>query len=401
MKIAVFTDVYTPWTTGGIVSSIVAQKAELERLGHEVTVFCPGFNAREKGVVTVPTHKLIKINDAPFAMRPTKVEAYILQKYADFAKFDVVHVHYEASCSLAGVRLARRFGIPLVQTMHGREDMAIAVNVPHPLKYIVATLLNTMHGKYLPHELKVRKDKFQAPTRTRAKMWELMVNQAEAADVVTAPSQHFAHKLEHYGVTRSLKVVSNAVDVKFLEETVRARTMEDGDVLKMIWNSRVSKEKRILPFLEALKLLKRPYVLCVYGDGNMLKKAKKLAEKNGLKVKFYGRQKREKIMSRMQDSHLSIVASYNFDTQGMILLEAEATGLPVFFCDPEMVEIVPEGSYVLAGGPDPVSMAIALENLPAKDIVKMSKKMIRARKSVSQDVQIKKLLEVYELAVHN
>lgn len=401
MKIAVFTDVYTPWTTGGIVSSIVAQKAELERLGHEVTVFCPGFNAREKGVATVPTHKLIKINDAPLAMRPTKVEAYILQKYADFTKFDVVHVHYEASCSLAGVRLARRFGIPLVQTMHGREDMAIAVNVPHPLKYIVATLLNTMHGKYLPHELKVRKDKFQAPTRTRAKMWELMVNQAEVADVVTAPSQHFAHKLEHYGVTRPLKVVSNAVDVKFLEETVRTRTMEDGDVLKMIWNSRVSKEKRILPFLEALKLLKRPYVLCVYGDGNMLKKAKKLAEKNGLKVKFYGRQKREKIMSRMQDSHLSIVASYNFDTQGMILLEAEAAGLPVFFCDPEMVEIVPEGSYVLAGGPDPVSMAIALENLPAKDIVKMSKKMIRARKSVSQDVQIKKLLEVYELAVHN
>ena len=85
----------------------------------------------------------------------------------------------------------------------------------------------------------------------------------------------------------------------------------------------------------------------------------------------------------------------------MILLDAEAAGLPVFFCDPEMVEIVPEGSYVLAGGPDPVSMAIALENLPAKDIVKMSKKMIRARKSVSQDVQIKKLLEVYELAVHN
>ena len=68
MKIAVFTDVYTPWTTGGIVSSIVAQKAELERLGHEVTVFCPGFNAREKGVATVPTHKLIKINDAPLAM---------------------------------------------------------------------------------------------------------------------------------------------------------------------------------------------------------------------------------------------------------------------------------------------------------------------------------------------
>lgn len=154
-----------------------------------------------------------------------------------------------------------------------------------------------------------------------------------------------------------------------------------------------------MPFLEALKLMKRPYVLCVYGDGNMLKKAKKFAKKWGLKVKFYGRQKREKIMARMQDSHLGVVASYNFDTQGMILLEAEAAGLPVFFCDPEMVEIVPAESYVLAGGPDPVSMAIALDNLSAENVAKMSKRMLKERREVLQETQIEQLLAAYDAAV--
>ena len=122
--------------------------------------------------------------------------------------------------------------------------------------------------------------------------------------------------------------------------------MDDGDVLKMVWNARASKEKRILPFLQAVAMLKRPYILYVYGGGNQLKKAKKFAKMHGMKAKFYGKCPRQKSLLRMKDVHLSVLASYNFDTQGMTLLEAEAMGVPVFFCDPAMMEVVPEGSYV-------------------------------------------------------
>lgn len=102
MKIAIFTDIYAPWGSGGIASSIKAQKMELEKLGHEVTVFCPGFDAREKNVVNVPSHRWLRINKSVVSKRPTVVEEFVLQKFPDFADFDVVHVHYEASCSLAG-----------------------------------------------------------------------------------------------------------------------------------------------------------------------------------------------------------------------------------------------------------------------------------------------------------
>lgn len=399
MKIAIFTDIYAPWGSGGIASSIKAQKHELEKLGHDVTVFCPGFNAREKNVVNVPSHRILRINNSVVSKRPTVVEAFVLEKFLNFAEFDVVHVHYEASCSLAGIRLAQRFGLPLVQTMHGREDMAIAINIPHPLKYLTASLMNHMHAKYLPHTFKVKRDKFQAPTRARAKMWELMVNQANYADVVIVPSQHFARKLEHYGVTRPFAQVSNGVSSELVQAEFAPRELEDGAVLKLIWNSRLSHEKRILPFLQAVAMLKRPYLLYVYGDGNDLRAAKKYAERHKLKVKFYGMQKREKIVQTMAEAHLSILASYNFDNQPMTLLEAEATGLPVFFCDPNMLEIVPSGSFVLAGGPEPVAMAIALENLESAQVVKMSSQMLKNRAKVLQEAQIEDLLNAYRLAM--
>lgn len=399
MKIAIFTDLYAPWADGGVVSSIRAQKDDLERMGHEVVVFCPGFDAREHGVVTVPSHKRLRINGAVIAKRPTVVEDFVLSKMPDFASFDLVHVQYEASCSIAGVKLAKKFGLPLVQTMHGREDMAIAVNVPHPFKLVVASFLNFAHGCFLKHALKVKRDKYQAPTLARAKMWSLMINQAEYADIVTAPSQHFAHKLEHYGVSKPIVVVSNGVPDEFLEMTAKPRRLDDGAVLKMVWTSRVSKEKRILPFLHAVAMLNRPYILYVYGGGNQLKRAKRFAKKHNLKVKFYGSVKRSKIFEKMQTAHLGIMASYNFDTQGMTLLEAETVGLPVFFCDPAMMEVVPSGSYVLADSPEAAAMQIALDNIPAEQIERMSRKMLTHREEVVQLRQAEKMLAVYKTAL--
>ena len=398
MKIAIFTDIYAPWGNGGIASSVKAQKEGLEKCGHKVTVFCPGFESHDKSVVTVPTHSWWKVSDSSLAKRPSVVEQFVLEKVPNFAEFDLVHVHYEASCSIAGVRLAKRFDVPLVQTMHGREDMAIAVNVGHPWKWVTAMTLCTAHSKCLKHEMKVKRDKFQAPSWTRAKMWELIVNHAEQADVVVTPSDHFARKIEHYGVTRPIEIVSNGIPEELVELEMEPREMHDGDVLKMVWNSRASKEKRLMQFLQAVRTLKRPYVLHVYGDGNMLGQAKRYAKRYGLKVKFYGAVKRQKIIDRMKEAHLGVLASYNFDVQPMTLLEAQAVGLPVFFCDPTMLEVVPEGGFVIAGGPEAAAMAIALENLAPEKINAMSKKMLARRRDVRQEAQIRDLVKVYKKA---
>ena len=400
MRIAVFTDIYAPWATGGIVSSIQAQKRELEKLGHTVVVFCPGFDSDDPTVVTVPTFKWLKINETAVARTPQEIETAILDQRPEFGReFDLVHAHYEAACSIAGIRLARRFGLPVVQTMHGREDMAIAVNVAPALRFGVAEALDLLHAQCLEHGVEVERDQFQAPTLTRARMWRLMVNHAESADIVVTPTRHFAEKLRHYGVTRPLRVVSNGVDADLVTQEFQVRRLEEGAPLLMLWNSRVSHEKRIMPFLKAVAQLQRPYHLTVYGDGNDLKKAQRYARQQELAVEFRGRRPRTEIIRQMGSAQLAIMASYNFDTQGMTLLEAKATGLPVFFCDPNMCEVVPKGSYVLAAGPEPEAMAAALEALPAGQIEKMSRVMMAHREEALQSAQIQKLIAVYQEAL--
>lgn len=400
MKIAIFTDLYTPGgATGGIISSISAQKAELEKLGHEVTVFCPGLKTAEKHVFLVPTFARPKINGALMSRSPKIVTDFIRKNYSDFDKFDVVHVHYEASCSIAGILLAKEFNLPLAQTMHGREDMAIAINVPRGARTITATGLNQLHRHYLPHDIKVKADHYQAPNQTRAKMWQLMINHANCADVIITPSNHFRRKLEHYGVDKPIEVVPNGLPPDFTEPDFPIREYHDGDVLKLIWNSRVSTEKRFIPFLRVLRKLNRPYMFYVYGDGNVFKKAQAYAKKYQMKVKFFGAKPRNQIIARMKSCHLSVCTSYNFDTQGMILIEAEATGLPTFLCDPDLAEDLPRGGYLLAAKPDVETMAMTLNKLTPEQIAKMSKVMLDHRQETAQSAQIEKLLSAYKIAI--
>lgn len=402
MKIAIFSDLYTPGgATGGIVSSIRAQKTELENLGHVVTVFCPGLTTDEQNVFLVPTFMRPKVNGAMMARGPKTVAAYIREHFPDFSKFDIVHVNYEASCSIAGIFLAHEFNLPLAQTMHGREDMAIAVNVPKGARAITSTGLEQIHRHYLPHEIKVKTDDYQAPNYARARMWQLMINHAECADTIIVPSGHFGQKLEHYGVNKPVVVVPNGLPTEFTKPDFATRKYQDGDVLKMLWNSRVSSEKRFMPFLHALHKLKRPYMLYVYGDGNDLKKAQNYAKKYALKVKFFGAKPREVIIERMRSCHLSICASYNFDTQGMVLIEAEATGLPVLLCDPELARDLPRDGYLLTDGPSVDAIARTLNDFQPADIERMSKIMLEHRDETAQSTQIGKLLGAYKLAIKN
>ena len=398
MNIAIFTDLYLE-VAGGIPSSIRAQKEELKKRGHEVTVFCPGKSCEDEDVILVPTSWL-KVSGAPMGRSPEKIEKFVLEQFPMFAQFDVVHVHYEAEVSIAGARLARKFKIPLVQTMHGREDMAIQINVPYPFKTIAATLLAKAHAYYVPRKVAVKRDKSLAPTLARAKMWTLMVNQANTADVVLTPSKHFAKKLKKYGVTKPIKVVSNGVSDKLAEKKWPVRELKPGETLNLIWNSRVSREKRIMPFLEALKIANIPVNLSVYGGGNQIEKTKHYLEKNSLsdKVKLYGQVPHEEIMEEMGKQHLSVTVSYGFDTQGLTLLEAEATGLPVFFCDPDMKEIVPAGGSICAKGPSAREMARELRVLyeHPERIKEMSQVMMKHRTEVLQSTQIERLIKVYE-----
>lgn len=451
LHIAIFTDVFLG-IPGGIPSSIRAQKTSLEALGHQVTIFCPGtqkdysnplnkFGAdHDPNIILVPTAKFL-VNGAPFSKWTKEVVRFIEQKYPNLTKsFDLFHIHYEATTSMAGLILAKKYHIKTIQTMHGREDMAIAINVPHPFKTLAATGINLIHRITLKSILKKSprlnyqnpepkkslglnyqnpepkkspglnyqnaEIKNLAPTIARREMWQMMVRQANLADQVITPSAHFAKKLQLFGVTRPISVISNGIsDQEIANFTPRIRTYQDHEPLRILWFSRLSKEKRILPFLESLRIAQElepnfRFIFTIIGDGNQMSKVQKFCKKHfdEASIKILGTIPHQEILQKYtKDQHLSIINSYQFDTQGLTILEAAACNLPVIYADPDMSEIVPNHCGLCAKSPSPRAMAELLLKIHHQPeiIQKLSQNLAASKKTYLQSHQIEKLLDLY------
>ena len=401
MKIAIFSDCYLD-LTGGIVSSINAQKKELDKLGHTVYVFSTGYRRPEEELVKLARENIFMVPSCrwcfrgltPVSRRPGIVEKWLMREHPEIKEFDVFYVHYESGCSIAGLRLARRLKIPSVQVMHGREDMGETNIIPFGFRTIVAVLLNWFHSWYLPHPVKVRRDNYLADMVEKAKMWTLMVNHANYADLVMTPSEHFRQKLRHYGVKREIKVLPNGYpDEKFLPK-VGVKKLEPGETLRMVWHSRVSGEKRIMPFFKALTQVNGKWQLDVYGNGGELRKARQYVRQHHLPVRFHGNAEFARVQKAILKAHLDVLVSYNFDTFGMTLIEAEANGVPVFFCDPDMREVVPKGGYVMSASESADDMAMTLNELLVhpERIEDMSKVMVEHRREVLASRKVRGLL---------
>lgn len=391
MKIAFFSDAFLD-TIGGIRTAIENQKAELEKRGHTVYVFSTGYHRNKteskrlakEHVYVVPSCKILFRGLAPISRRPSIIEKWLLQNFPELKDFDIFYIHYESGCSIAGIRLARQLGIPSVQVMHGREDVGETNIIPFGFRTLTATIMNWSHSWYLPHPVKVRRDQYLATNIAKAKMWTLMVNHANSADLVLTPSRHFMEKLKHYGVTQPIKILPNGFADKLFLPEVATKTFDPGQKLRLIWHSRVSAEKRMMPFLYALKEVNHPYHLDIYGGGGDFFRAKRFVRRHHMDVTFYGNAKFSQIYPKLQKAHLDILVSYNFDTFGTTLIEAESVGVPVLICDPDLKEVVPAGSFILTKDTAIHSITESLNyifNHP-EIIHKMSQKMLDHRTEI-------------------
>ena len=358
--------------------------------------------AREK-IFIVPSCRLFFRRLTPVSRRPKLIEDWALKTHPEIKNFDIYYIHYEAGCSIAGLRLGRKLGIPTIQVMHGREDMGETNIIPRGFRTIVALALNLFHSWYIPHKTKVHRDEFYADTLARAKMWSLMVNHANFADIVLTPSEHFREKLIRYGVTKPIKVVANGYPDDKFPDNPTLKQLSPGEELKIVWHSRVSAEKRMMPFLRAMTKARGKFRLDVYGGGGDYYRAQRFARRHHLNVIFHGNVDFATAQKAIDDAHLDVLVSYNFDTFGMTLIEAEAHGTPVFFCDPDMKEIVPEGSYIISKNENPTEMAKALNYIfkhPGK-IAEMSRTMLDHRKEVLISKRIKTLEKIFDSATTN
>ncbi len=103
---------------------------------------------------------------------------------------DVVHVQADFWGAFIGHRFAARHRLPVVHTMHNRVDVGIRATAPFP--GFVLRVLNAWQRRALGGAAE--------PKPAGHDGWSYLRRFAGRSDAVTAPSSHFARRLEEHGV---------------------------------------------------------------------------------------------------------------------------------------------------------------------------------------------------------
>ncbi|MFK8031697.1 MAG: glycosyltransferase family 4 protein [Gammaproteobacteria bacterium] len=148
--------------------------------------------------------------------------------------------------------------------------------------------------------------------------------------------EEFRDCLVDWGFKQPVVLETTLVDDKLLEGfslDARLARIDNGEPAKLLFLSRIVKEKGVMEALQAFKLLVKAndrLTLTMAGDGPMLDEAKQYAKDNGLedKISFPGFVSGDEKRRVLTDADMYIFPSY---TEGMpnSVLEAMAFGLPV------------------------------------------------------------------------
>ncbi len=164
--------------------------------------------------------------------------------------------------------------------------------------------------------------------------WRYMLWFYDQADVVFSPSKSTAAELIEKGIDfHKIKIIPRGVDTRFFSPEKKLRNIKLPDGIKFLYVGRVSKEKDLPLLVEAFKKLNRTRKdvnLIVVGEGPYLEQMKN--ELEGFNVLFPGYLKGDDLAGVFAQSDLFVFPSTT-DTFGNVVLEAQASGLPLIVTD--------------------------------------------------------------------
>jgi glycosyltransferase involved in cell wall biosynthesis len=332
LRVGLFTECYHP-IRNGVVAAVDALAATLRAHGHEVvyvTPKMPGFRSESREIVTVPSMPL----PARTAYRLT-VPVPSRKRREAMKRLSIVHAHSPFVTGWMGIGCARRYGVPLIFTYH--------------------TLLEE-YAHYIPLEAHA----------VRRAASELTRAYANAADAVIVPTQTMAEHLRELGVTRSIDVIPSGIDVAQFgaahrSEELRAQLgAKPGDAL-VLFVGRLAREKDVQLVLAAFaRLPKDGLRLAIAGDGPERERLEEEARRLGIaeRTVFAGELPRESLAAVYAAADVFAFASRS-ETQGLVLVEALAAGLPIAAVESAPTREVLGGAGVLCeAGPGPLAEAI-------------------------------------------
>jgi len=374
VRVGLFTNNYLPFC-GGVTVSVETLRRGLEARGHEAWVLAPRFpGAADGGPRTL---RYPSIPAATYPQFPLAIPySRRLARRVRALDFDVFHAHHPFLLGPAARRLARRQARPLVFTYHTRYD-----------KY----------AHYVP----LRRDFVEAAARL------LSTRFAARADAIIAPSAVLRDELRGRGVQAPIAVVPTGVDLARFSPgdrvaARRASGMEDG-ALMVLYVGRLDREKSVDRVLAAFARIAGTLPqarLVVVGHGTQADALRRMA--GGLhaaaRVTFAGVCAHEDLPQHYRAADLFLFASET-ETQGLVLAEAAACGLPAVAVDaPGCAEVVHDGDTGVLTKGDPSALAeaaIALLVDPARRAAMGLRARQLAEREFDVTLQIDRTLAVY------
>ncbi len=388
MHVLIFCEQH-PHTLGGAQVSVNLQADFLERAGHRVTFVSP---ALRSGPLADP-----RFIDLPSMAVPTVAEyTWLWPRVSHLTRLttalkglppvDIVHVQSDFWGAALGYRFAIDNEIPLVHTMHHRLDVGVDRSIPFP------RLFYAMLGQWQKWSLGSRFAK--RPTTA----FDYLAGYAHHADIVTAPSGHFARLLTNNDVTSRrnphIAVVPTGVNDDILDAVAHTpRTRHESPVYA--WVGRFSPEKRLLEFLEGVAKAKARVSIIIAGDGALAPKAKAKAGEN---VQFLGALPYERAIEVIAEADFLVQSSNDFETQGMTVTEAVSMGTHVIIVDAEIAGDLPEGSYTLTADLSAAAMGRALDSTSQDCLPSEGKRNLEHLAEFRQSRRTEAMLDLYRRA---
>ena len=308
MDILMISDVYFP-RVNGVSTSIATFRRSLAALGHSSLLIAPVYAAaadEDAGIVRIPSRYLF-LDPEDRVLKAGEILA--LEKQLVNRRFDLLHIQTPFVAHHAGVKLARRLGIPVVETYHTYFEEYLYHYIPFLPKLLLKSLARMLTRRQCNH-----------------------------MDAVVVPSRAMHEVLQGYGVRAPISVIPTGIEPGDLPAGSRERFCSTHGIDPtrpiLVHIGRVAHEKNIAFLLDVLHVVRSivPDVLLVIaGEGPALVSLRRKVLKLGLvrNIRFLGYLRRGQALSDCYCAGDIFIFASATETQGLVLLEAMTLGVPV------------------------------------------------------------------------
>jgi glycosyltransferase involved in cell wall biosynthesis len=302
-KVGVFSDSYKPYTSG-VVRSIDTFKEELTTMGYETYIFAPDYknSQKESGVfrfksIPAPTHPEFTLA-IPFSLG--------LKSTITELGLNIIHVHSPFLLGRVGAYYAKRNKLPLVFTFHSFYEQYV---------------------HYVPINKNI----------TKALVKRFCSEFANNCDAVIAPSVIAQEYLLKIGVKTPVKVIPTGIPINDYERYDPSWLRENYSIPEgstvLLFVGRLGKEKNLAFILDVFNKYivgHADAVLVIAGGGPEENTLKELAGQLDIshRVVFTGNLSKQDVINCYHGADIFVFASVT-ETQGLVIGEAKAAGLPV------------------------------------------------------------------------